>query len=321
MKPVPDEKRFARYLQVVNALLAGESFQKPDIYKALKKGKRPFIGRVIGELVRDGYLTMDGLKSRPRYSWSEKKKEFNPGRWIDTRVFAPTVKRAPSGDRPRERLLRFGPAELKTSELLAILIRSGIHGESALHAAEKIAARFGHDLQDLSLRARGELRQISRAVGETAYCQIMAALELGKRLALQQKGEVEKPFKIKSTASALAFCRRHFERLAREGAKEEFHVVLLDEAHQVIRTVQVTVGLSNKSLVHPREVFGPAIQESASALILVHNHPTGDPTPSHEDMTITRDLKDAADILGLRLLDHIIIARAGAASMKEGRLL
>ena len=128
MESTPDEKRFARYQSVVNVLLAEESFHKPDIYKALTKEiQKPFVGKVIGELIRDGYMTQDGLKSRPLYSWSEKKKAFNPGRWIDQRVFAPTVKRSPSIDRPRERLLRLGPSELRTAELLAILIRLGLN--------------------------------------------------------------------------------------------------------------------------------------------------------------------------------------------------
>ncbi|MBW2066614.1 MAG: hypothetical protein JRJ03_17015 [Deltaproteobacteria bacterium] len=244
---------------MLNALLAKESFRKPDIYGPLKSEQKPFIGRIIGELVRDGYLTQDGLKSNPRYSWSEKKKRFNPGRWIDHRVFSPTIKRSPSLDRPRERLLRLGAAELKTSELLATLIRSGLHGESAIQAGEKLAALFGDNLQDLSQKARGELKQISKSIGRTAYCQIMAALELGKRLADQKGAEPEPAFRIRSTSDSLAFCKAHFARLAHEATKEELHVVLLNEKHYVIKTEQITVGLSNKSLAHPREVFRPEV--------------------------------------------------------------
>ena len=130
----------------------------------------------------------------------------------------------------------------------------------------------------------------------------------------------EKAEKVSSTADALAFCKRHFARLAQEGAKEEFHVVLLDQKHHVIKTEQITVGLSNQSLAHPREVFRPAIQESASAVILVHNHPSGDPTPSQEDKTITKELKGAAEILRVRLLDHIILGKDRALSMAEEKI-
>ena len=317
MKIDPDAKRFLRYQCIVNVLLAQNSFSKADIYPALKNENPPFIGRVIAELVRDGYLVENGSRSKRLYSWSEKKRDFNAGRWIDQRVFTATVKRSPLSDRPRERLLRLGPSGLKTSELLAILVRSGLQRESAMQAGEKLAARFGNDLHELSLKARGELKQISKAIGETAYCQIMAALELGKRLAEQREIFPGPPSKVNSTSAAVAYCKKHFDRLAQEGAQEEFHVVLLNEKHRVIKTEQITVGLINSSLVHPREVFKPAIRESASAVILVHNHPSGDPTPSQEDITITKELKAAADLLGLRILDHIILAKDKILSMVD----
>lgn len=304
---------------MIDALASRESFHKADIYPSFKPEEKMLIGRVITGLTQDGYLSRNGLKSNPSFSWTEKKKDFNPGRWIDQHLFTPAVKRAPTSDRPRERLLRLGPVELKTSELLAILVRAGQQGESAMQVGEKLAARFGNDLHALSLKARGELKQISKAIGETAYCQIMAALELGKRMARNEASKA-KPEKLSTTADALSFCKRQFTRLAYEGAKEEFHVVLLDQKHQVIKTERITIGLSNQSLAHPREVFRPAIQESASAIILVHNHPSGDPTPSQEDMVITRELKGAAEILRVRLLDHVILGRDKALSMAEEKI-
>ena len=132
----PDIERFARYQSVVNVLLNKDSFSKPDIYAGLKDEKPTFIGRVVTELERDGYLTKSGPRGKLQYSWLAKKEGFNAGRWIDQRVFTPTVKRSPSMDRPRERLLRLGPSELKISELLAILIRSGLRGESAMQGRD-----------------------------------------------------------------------------------------------------------------------------------------------------------------------------------------
>jgi len=316
-----DIKRFVRYQAVVNTLLAKDFFNKPDIYNALKNEKSQFIGRVISELERDGYLNKAGLKTKPQFSWSAEKQKFNAGRWIDQRVFTATIKRSPSGDRPRERLLRLGPSELKTSELLAILIHSGLQGESAMQAGERLATLFGSTLEKLSLQARGELKRVSKAIGETAYCQIMAGLELGKRLASQRTTESVPHHKVRNTSDALAYCKEHFMRLAREAKQEEFHIVLLDEKHHVIKSEQITVGLLDKSLAHPREVFKPAVKESASALILVHNHPSGDPTPSQDDKTITKDLKKAAETLGLRILDHIILSKDKALSMAEERML
>jgi DNA repair protein RadC len=247
----PDVKRFARYQSVINLLLAKESFHKSDVYKDLKDEKPQFIGRVISELTKDGYLTNSGSKTKPQYSWSVKGEEFNAGRWIDHRIFTATVKRSPYTDRPRERLLRLGPSELKISELLTILIRSGLRGESAMQAGERLATLFGSTLEKLSLQARGELKQVSKAIGETAYCQIMAGLELGKRLASQRTTESVPHYKVKNTSDALAYCKEHFMRLAREAKQEEFHIVLLNEKHHVIKSEQITVGLLDKSLAHP----------------------------------------------------------------------
>ena len=316
-----DVKRFARYQSVINLLLEKESFHKSDVYEDLKDEKPQFIGRVISDLMKDGYITNAGAKEKQQYSWLAKREEFNAGRWIDQRIFTTTVKRSPSVDRPRERLLRLGPSELKISELLAILIRSGLRGESAMQAGERLATLFGNNLEKLSLQARGELKQISKAIGETAYCQIMAGLELGKRLARQGPFESVPRYKVRNTSDAVAYCKEHFMRLAREAQQEEFHIVLLDEKHHVIKSEQITVGLLDKSLAHPREVFKPAVKESASALILVHNHPSGDPTPSQDDRTITKDLKRAAETLGLRILDHIILSKDRALSMAEEKIL
>jgi len=316
-----DAQRFARYQSVITPLLATDSFQKPDIFKNLRKEKRVFIGRVINELVREGYLTTSGLKANPRYSWSAKRQGFEVGRWIDQHIFTLAVKRSPSFDRPRERLLRSGPSELKTSELLAILIRSGLQGESALQAGEKLAGIYGDDLEKLSLQARGELKQVSKAIGLTAYCQIIAALELGKRLTRQRMLQSTPNQKIRNTSDTLAFCSQHFMRLAREARQEEFHVVLLNGKNNFIKSEQITIGLLNESLAHPREVFKPAIRESASAMILVHNHPNGDPTPSQDDKNITRELKKAAETLGIRILDHIVMAKDKILSMVEERIL
>jgi len=316
-----DAQRFARYQSVITRLFAIDSFQKPDVFNSLRDEKKFFIGRVINELVRDGYLAKSGLKTNPQYIWSTKKEGFDVGSWIDHHIFTLAVKRSPSWDRPRERLLRSGPSELKTSELLAILIRSGLQGESILQAGEKLAGIYGDDLEKLSLQARGELNQVSKAIGTTAYCQIMAALELGKRLASQRALQSPPHQKIRNTSDTLAFCKQHFMRLAREAKQEEFHVVLLDGRNNFIGSEQVTIGLLNESLAHPREVLKPAIRESACAVILVHNHPNGDPTPSQDDKNITRELKKAAETLGIRILDHVVIAKENILSMVEERIL
>ena len=320
MKTNNDTKRFVRYQSAVNSILAKDRFRKPDIYEALKDEKKAFIGRVVSGLVREGYLAKAGAKANLSYFWLAKRGIFNAGQWIDRQVFTATVKRSPSFDRPRERLLKDGPSRLKISEHLAILIRSGLQGESAIQAGEKLAALFGNNLEKLSLHARGELKQVSKAIGGTAYCQVMAALELGKRMANQHQADLAVGQKIRNTADTLAYCREHFMRLAQEARQEEFHVVMLDGKHNVIRSEQITVGLLNESLAHPREVFKPAIRQSAASIILVHNHPNGDPTPSQDDKIITQEPKRAAEILGIRILDHVIVSKDKTFSMVEEKI-
>jgi DNA repair protein RadC len=209
-----DSTRIERYQRAILALPEDNPFRKPDIFKALKEELPIYIGRVINELTQDGYLRKS--ESGKKYSWTNKKNIFNIDTWVKHRVLSPTVTRSPSLDRPRERLLRLGPSELKTAELLAVLIRSGLQGESAVQAGEKLASVFGNDLQKISSQGMGELKQISRAIGKTAYCQIMAALELGKRMGNQLLDNPKIPHKISNSSDALEYCRIQFSRLAQE---------------------------------------------------------------------------------------------------------
>ena len=310
-----DSTRIERYQRVILALPEDKPFRKTDIFEAIKEELPIYIGRVINELSQDGFLRKS--ESGKKYSWTNKKNIFNIATWVKHRVLSPTVTRSPSLDRPRERLLRLGPSELKTSELLAVLIRSGLQGESAVQAGEKLASVFGNDLQKISSQGMGELKQISRAIGKTAYCQIMAALELGKRTGKQLLDDPKIPYKISNSSDALDYCRIQFARLAQEAKQEEFHIVLLDGKQRVMKTEKITVGLLNESLAHPREVFKPALRESAAAIILVHNHPDKDPMPSQDDLNVTKELQDAAGILGLRILDHIILSKEKCLSMVE----
>jgi DNA repair protein RadC len=234
-------------------------------------------------------------------------------------VYAPQLAQTPPADRPRERLLSQGTAALRTAELLAILIRSGRTGESALQAGEKIAARYGDQLDLLPEAGRGELKALAAAVGETAYCQIMAGIELGRRVAQAFNDRRQRTRRILGSDEALAYCRERFGRLAADGAQEEFHIVCLDTRHQVIATHRISVGILDRSLIHPREVFRPAIKDAAKAILLVHNHPSGDPTPSDDDLVLTDRLEQAGKTLGIQVLDHLIVARHGTRSIQEWR--
>lgn len=229
-----------------------------------------------------------------------------------------TVAESPPSDRPRERLVQLGASQLRLAELLAILIRSGRPGESAVQAGERLAAEFGTRLEKLPDAAAVELKQISSAVAQTAYCQIMAGIELGRRVA-EAKGNESRVRRIQGAQDAIAFCQDHFARLVADGVREEFHIVCLDTKHQVIATHQISVGTLNASLVHPREVFRPAIKDSAAAILLVHNHPSGDPSPSREDRMVTERLESAGTTLGIDVLDHIVLGACHSVSLRETR--
>jgi DNA repair protein RadC len=235
---------------------------------------------------------------------------------LENKVDAPQLPDTPPADRPRERLLTQGVKSLRIAELLAILIRSGRPGESALQAGEKIAACFGEKLDQLAEAGRGELKEIARSVAETAYCQIMAGIELGMRVAKAQS-ERQAPAKIEDSDQAVGFCREQFARLAADGTQEEFHVVCLDTKGKVLGTHRISVGSLDRSLVHPREVFRPAIKDAAKTILLVHNHPSGDPAPSDEDLIVTKRLEEAGKTVGIQVLDHIIVARSGAVSIRS----
>ncbi len=231
-----------------------------------------------------------------------------------------TIAESPEQDRPRERLINIGAEHLRLAELIAILIRSGRPGESAVSAGEKVAAKFCQNLENLSGAAAGELKEISPAVAKTAYCQIMAGIELGRRVA-EAKGNRQSVRRIGGCQDAKDYCLTQFSRLAKDACREEFHIVCLDTKNQIIGTHQISVGTLDASLVHPREVFRPAIKDSASSIILVHNHPSGDPTPSKEDIAVTRRLEDCGKTLGIDVLDHIVLGDNCGISIREANLL
>ena len=305
--------RLARLERVLSVLLAAQEFTLGSVRQSIPEESPRFITRTVRDLQSEGYLREVEDES---FRWACDLHDFPAQGWLEKRVYTTQLLQTPAADRPRERLLTYGAAALRIPELLAILIRSGRTGESALQAGEKIAARYGECLERLAEAKRGELKAITATIGEAAYCQIMAGIELGRRV-LQAGIDRDQPTRrILGSEDAVAFCKVQFARLACEGTQEEFHVVSLDAKHQVLSTQRVSVGSLDRSLVHPREVFRPAIKEAAKAIILVHNHPSGDPTPSAEDFTVTSRMEEAGKTLGIQVLDHIIVARNGTVSLR-----
>jgi DNA repair protein RadC len=278
-----------------------------------------YVTRVLKQLAQAGHLVETKDNKETVYRWRTDA-PHPVDQWIDRQVFGDQIKQSPPSDRPREQLLEEGAARMTDAQLLAILIRVGVTGESAVQAGRRIAQRFSESqLATLCEAGLPELRKISPAIRKDSYCQIMAGIELGRRIASLRDDNSVPPVRIRGSDDAVAYCVQKFARLAVDGKQEEFHIVTLDTQHGPIHSHRITVGTLDASLVHPREVFKPAIRDSASAILLVHNHPSGDPTPSREDHAVTDRLTKVGELIGIRVLDHIIVSKERGHSIMAGR--
>lgn len=310
-------ERRKRYQAIVAELLARSRFAVDEIQSALADERPAFVTRVINELVESGWIIREGEPESESHNltWNTGRGEFPADEWLGEKLSGTQLKSEPEHLRPRERLMEFGPASLSLAELLAILIRSGRPGESAIAGGEKLAKKYESRLNDLAHASRAELKELSKSVDKMAWCQIMAGIELGRRVEAHSS-RVGRT-RITTPRSAREFCQRLFHRLASDGVQEEFHIVTLNTKNEMIGTHCITKGTLDSSLVHPREVFRPAIRDAAAAVLLVHNHPSGDPTPSNEDFAVTRRLDSAGELLGIKVLDHIVLGDNIAASIRE----
>lgn len=221
----------------------------------------------------------------------------------------------PETERPRERLEKSGPEMLSNHELLAIILSTGYkaggQAYTALDLANQLLNHFG-GLKGLATAGFEELCQ-HPGVGPAKACQIKSAFELGNRVASFESGP--KPV-IKRPQDIVQYFKHRMSLLK----KEEFVVVILNTKNKLVKDVVVSRGTLNASIVHPRDVFNIAVTHMASMLILLHNHPSGDPSPSSEDIEITRRLAEAGKLMGIEILDHIIIGDGNYASLKELKL-
>jgi DNA repair protein RadC len=236
---------------------------------------------------------------------------------------SPNIREWPTSARPRERLARLTPTALPERELLAILIETGqpAAGERPARSALDVAAdllkhfsgpRGAPSLRKVMTSSVAELCAVP-GIGPAKATKILAGLDLGRRAVEEERGERER---VRSAADVYALMHLRMRDLPHE----EFHVILLSTQNEVLRDLQVTRGTLDASLVHPREVFRSAIGESAASVILVHNHPSGDPTPSAEDRAVTRQLRSAGAIVGIEVLDHVIIGERRYVSFAESGL-
>jgi DNA repair protein RadC len=211
-------------------------------------------------------------------------------------------------DRPRERMMQYGSAALSNAELLAILLRTGTFSESALRLAERVLAECG-GLRGISELSRDELTRI-KGIGDAKALQIQAGIELGRRMA---KSKLNKTVSIRTPSDVAELLTEEL----RYHQKEHFCCVFLNTKNQVLAYEVLSIGSLNAAIVHPREVFAAAIKRNSASIICVHNHPSGDPTPSKEDIDITERLVEGGRILGIDVLDHVIIGDTQFISLKE----
>lgn len=214
----------------------------------------------------------------------------------------------PHEERPRERMMHYGAESLSQAELLAILLRTGTRRESAIHIAQRILGQSGglRGLADLSIQ---ELTEI-KGIGPAKAVQLKAGIELGRRMA---NSRLTEPVTIRSPFDAAEILSEQLRYLQ----KEHFVCLFLNTKNHVIAQETLSMGSLNASIVHPREVFRAAMKWSSAAIICAHNHPSGDPTPSPEDIALTSRLRQAGEIVGIDVLDHLVIGDGSFVSLKE----
>jgi DNA repair protein RadC len=218
------------------------------------------------------------------------------------------LKDLPRVDRPREKLRAYGPAKLTTSELLAILLRTGTGKANVVELARSILQQIG--IQHLRDSTLADLARI-KGVGEVKALEVLACIELGKRILKQQE-----PLRAVTPQTVYESLRD-----MRSLKKEHFVAIYLDTQNEEVAREIISIGTLNASLVHPREVFEPALRHVAASIIVAHNHPSGNLKPSHEDLLVTKKLVDSGILLDIHVLDHIIVTNTGYVSMKERGLL
>jgi DNA repair protein RadC len=227
--------------------------------------------------------------------------------------FTFTVRDLPKPERPRERLQKLGPAALSSQELLALVIGRGIPKKSVMTIAQELLARFGN-VKAISQASLEELSQV-KGIGIAKAAQIRACFELGRREDLEPPDPV--PFDIKNPEAVVKAIRASLQ----DKAKEHFKLILLNSRNRIIGISTISIGTLTTSLVHPREVFKEAIMHSAASVVLAHNHPSGDPDPSEDDLKITKKLVESGKILSIEVIDHIIIGKDNHYSFREKGLI
>ncbi|MCR2045009.1 RadC family protein [Anaerosalibacter massiliensis] len=224
-----------------------------------------------------------------------------------------TIKDMPLSERPREKLYKYGVKSLSNAELVAVIIRTGSRSDTAIDLAQRLISMDKRGIGYLSDASFEELISV-KGIGKCKAAQIIAAIELGKRIGAQSGEDKVKVTSPVDIVDLIMEEMRYFK-------KEHFRIAILDTKNHIITVEDISIGNLNSSIVHPREVYNIAIKRSANSIILIHNHPSGDPTPSREDIQITNRLIETGNIVGIKVLDHIIIGDNRYLSFRERNII
>jgi DNA repair protein RadC len=224
-----------------------------------------------------------------------------------------TIKQIPKQERPREKLIKFGPQALTNSELMAIVLRVGSNKDTAITLSQKILNHEDRGLKNIATPDT-ELLLGFHGISHAKAAQLIAAVELGKRVS---RLDYDDRFKVTSPQDIANYLMEDMRYLK----KEYFKIIILDTKNKVLDVCTISIGSLNSSIVHPREVFHEAVKKSAASILLVHNHPSGETQPSREDISITKRLIEAGELMGIKVLDHIIIGDGVYLSFKEENII
>jgi DNA repair protein RadC len=227
-------------------------------------------------------------------------------------TYSTAVRELPPEERPRERLARLGPEALRDAELLAILFRTGTRDTGAVALAERVVSHFG-DLRGLARASIDELCQV-KGLGKVKAVEVKAALELGKRLAVHTDRSRPRIRTAEDVAALLMVAFKDYET-------EHFKAVLVNARNEVLKVADISRGSLDKTAALPRDVFRQAVREAASGVVVCHNHPSGNPEPSRDDIALTKRLEEAAELIGIRFLDHVVFGDGRCVSIKERKMV
>lgn len=305
---IKDVERLQKYERIFSYLLKKDIFSRADIWRCGENKK--LIGKVINNLISEG--TID-KKPKGFFEWESSHKEKYKAEWLDRDVSTHQLRRLSKDERPREKLLTFGPSKLTTSELLAIFLRVGTKGKSVVNFAGELLNRFG-GVRGIFEAPNKDLLEI-RGIGKAKVAQIKAVQALAEQYLKERV--TGKPIRLKSSKAVFDYL---YQSMAKE-TKEVFKVFYLDDANNVLDIEDVFQGTVDQGVIYPREVIKSALDKNATRLILAHNHLSGILKPSGHDIEITRQLKKSCAAVSLEILDHTIIGKGQYYSFREHGLL